>query len=89
MTQLDDEIRSLHEGGILVFAAAGNSFDANQPDALAYPASNPLVTAVTSVDALGTLQTFAQRTSQILATVGADVRSAVPDHVYGIDGKNR
>ncbi len=87
LTQLDDEIRLLHDQGILIFAAAGNSYDANHSDQLAYPASNPLVTAVTSIDATGNLQAFAQRSSQILATVGAGVRSAVPDHVYGVDGK--
>ncbi len=87
LTQLDDEIRSLHDQGILIFAAAGNSYDASHPDQLAYPASNPLVTAITSVDATGNLQSFAQRSPQILATVGDGIRSAVPDHVYGVDGK--
>ncbi len=87
LNQLDDEILALRQSGILIFAAAGNSYSAATPDQLAYPASHPLVTAVTSVDAQGLLQSFAQRSNNILATVGDSVRSAVPDHVYGIDGK--
>ncbi|MGV3483978.1 MAG: S8 family peptidase, partial [Planctomycetaceae bacterium] len=87
LTQLDDELQQLRSDGVLVVAAAGNSFQRTEPSALAYPASHPLVAAVTSVDASGNLQDFAQRASGIFAMPGAAVRSSVPDHVLGVDGQ--
>lgn len=87
LTQFDDELQTLREQGVIVFAAAGNSFDATRPDSLAYPASHPLVAAVTSIDASGTLHNFAQRGSGIFAAPGSAVRSSVPDHVLGVDGQ--
>lgn len=87
LTQFDDELQTLREQGVIVFAAAGNSFDATRPDSLAYPASHPLVAAVTSIDASGTLHHFAQRGSGVFAAPGTAVRSSVPDHVLGVDGQ--
>ncbi len=86
LTQLDDELQTLHDNGVIVVAAAGNSFDAAQADSLAYPASHPLVAAVTSVDASGSIQPFAQRTEGVFAAPGSAIRSSVPDHVLGADG---
>lgn len=87
LSQLDDELRTLHDEGVIVVAAAGNSFNNAHPHSLAYPASNPLVAAVTSVDASGAIHGFAQRDDGVFAAPGGSVRSALPDHVYGIDGK--
>jgi hypothetical protein len=86
LTQFDDELRTLRDQGVIVVAAAGNSFNSTTPDSLAYPASHPLVAAVTSVDGSGNIHDFAQRTSGVFAAPGSAIRSAVPDHVLGADG---
>jgi hypothetical protein len=86
LTQLDDELQQLYNDGVIVVAAAGNTFNANHPDALAYPASHPLVAAVTSVDTNGNVQDFAQRAHGVFATTGGSIRSSVPEHIYGADG---
>ncbi len=88
LAQLDEELAQLREAGIVVVAAAGNSFDATRPDALAYPASHPLVAAVSSVDAGGMLSGFSQRHDGVLAVGGENVLSSVPEHVNGYDGRN-
>ena len=87
LTQFDDELRALRDNGVIVVAAAGNSFDASRPDSLAYPASHPLVAAVTSVDANGAIHDFAQRGTGVFAAPGSAIRGSVPDHVLGIDGQ--
>ncbi len=88
MEMLDDEFALLRQDNILVFAAAGNFYDnGNGNTGLLYPASNPFVTPVSSIDPDGGLSDFAQRDSEILATGGRQVSSSVPDHVFGWDGK--
>ncbi len=86
LTQLDDELRQLHDDGVIVVAATGNAFDASRADSLAYPASSPLVAAVTSVDTTGNISGFAQRASGVFAAPGISIRSSVPDHLFGVDG---
>lgn len=85
--QLEDELSLLRDDGIMVFAAAGNAFDANLPDQLAYPASSSNVTAVGSVSSDGSLSDFSQRNDGILVAPGEQVYSSVPDHVLGRDGR--
>ncbi|MEZ6089874.1 MAG: S8 family serine peptidase [Pirellulaceae bacterium] len=85
--QLEDELRLLRSGGIMVFAAAGNAFNAQQPNELAYPASSEYVVPVSSVNESGFLSSFSQRSDGILAAPGEMVSSAVPDHVLGCDGR--
>jgi len=58
LTRLDDELQQLRSDGVLVVAAAGNSFTASRPDWLAYPASHPFGAAVSSVDTNGNLSSF-------------------------------
>jgi len=88
ITRLDDELQQLRSEGVLVVAAAGNSFTATRPDWLAYPASHPLVAAVSSVDANGNLSSFSQRDDGVFAAPGRNVVSSVPEHVNGFDGRN-
>lgn len=88
LTRLDDELQQLRADGVLVVAAAGNSFTASRPDWLAYPASHPLVAAVSSVDANGNLSTFSQRDDGVFAAPGRNVVSSVPEYVNGFDGSN-
>lgn len=92
IAMLDDELRQLRDDGILVFAAAGNFYGPGEDtesegDALLYPASSPSVVAVSSLGTDGGLSDFAQRTAGILAARGEAVASAVPDHVFGWDGR--
>lgn len=81
---LSDELKQLRDDNILVFAAAGNRFGDQQ--GVLFPASDSSVMAITSVTDDGRLSDFAQRHSQILATRGESISSAVPEHVYGWDG---
>ncbi|MEP6168549.1 MAG: S8 family serine peptidase, partial [Rhodopirellula bahusiensis] len=89
MAMLEDELQTLYENDIMVFAAAGNSYatmDHETSDALMYPASSQYVVGVGSVDANNLLSNFSQREDGILTTGGQAVRSSVPEHVYGADG---
>lgn len=86
--QLNDELEQLRAAGVTVVAAAGNSFDATRPDSLAYPASHPLVAAVSSIDASGNLHGFSQRTDGVFAAPGGSVVSSIPEHVNGWTGRN-
>jgi hypothetical protein len=89
MDMLEDELGLLREDGILVFAAAGNFFDAADQavDEILYPASSPSVVPVSSLDPLGNLSDFAQRNDGIWAAPGEAIVGSVPDHVFGWDGK--
>ncbi|MCR9293032.1 MAG: S8 family serine peptidase [bacterium] len=84
---LEDELQELHAAGVLVTASAGNSFDGSMESGLSYPASSPYVLPVGSVDADGSVSDFSQRSPRTLLAPGADIVSAVPDHVLGRDGK--
>lgn len=91
MAMIEDELRDLYNDGILVFAAAGNSFDpsawnTNAADQILYPASSSWVVGVASIGGGGQLSDFSQRTDGIFAAEGQAIRSTVPEHVYGYDG---
>lgn len=89
MAMLEDELQTLYENNIMVFAAAGNSYatmDHQNADALMYPASSQYVVGVGSVNPNNMLSDFSQREDGILTTGGQAVRSSVPEHVYGADG---
>ena len=83
---LEDDLQRLRADNILVFAAAGNTFDPFAGDDIMYPASSPFVHAVSSIDSDGDLSDFAQRHADIIATRGELISSSVPDHVFGWDG---
>lgn len=85
--QLEDELQQLHQAGIVVVAAAGNQFNADQPSQLAYPAASELVVGVGSVDAAGQISSFSQREPGLLVAPGESLQSTVPDHVLGWDGE--
>lgn len=88
MAMLEDELALLNQDNILVFAASGNFFRGGEgQNGVLYPASSPSVVAVASVNEAGSLSGFAQRESGILGTRGESIVSAVPDHVFGWDGK--
>ena len=88
LTMIEDELAQLRADDILVFAAAGNHFNVDNPDnGLTYPASSQSVIPVGSIDEHEALSDFSQRANGMFAANGQTVRSAVPDHVYGWDGK--
>ncbi len=86
LSQLNDELEQLRADGVIVVGAAGNSFDATRPDAVAYPASHSLVAAVSSVDTNGNHHAFSQRGDGVFAAPGGAILSSIPDHVNGWDG---
>ncbi|MEM6688166.1 MAG: S8 family serine peptidase [Planctomycetota bacterium] len=83
---LEDEFAILRDRDILVFAAAGNQFDASQPEEVLYPASSPNVVAVAATESTGELASFSHRQSNIYAAPGTGINGAVPEHVFGYDG---
>lgn len=87
LTTLQDELQQLYQDGIIVTASAGNSFAELQNTELSYPASSQYVIPVASVDASGQLSDFSQRNTNVLAAPGEAIRSSVPDHVLGRDGR--
>ena len=87
LTTLQDELQQLYQDGIIVTASAGNSFAALQNTELSYPASSQFVLPVASVDASGQLSDFSQRDANVIAAPGEGIRSSVPDHVLGRDGR--
>lgn len=84
---LEDELQLLHSANIFVTAAAGNNFENATSPGLSYPATSSYVVPVASMDSDGELSSFSQRTHNILAAPGDAIRSSVPDHVLGRDGR--
>ena len=84
---LEDELKVLHDEGIVVTASAGNSFKSTNAPGLSYPAASSYVLPVASVDDNGQLSDFSQRSDRVLAAPGRGILSSVPDHFLGRDGK--
>ncbi len=78
---LEDELRTLHNDGILVTASAGNSFKSYNAPGLSYPAASQYVLPVASVDDNGQLSDFSQRDDRVIAAPGRNILSTVPDHL--------
>ena len=57
-SMLADELQQLREDQILVFAAAGNLFGTTDGSGVLFPASNPSVVAISSIDDAGGLSEF-------------------------------
>lgn len=84
---LEDELSALAGLGVSVVASAGNSFADYQEPGLSYPAASPYVLPVASIDANGLFSSFTQRVGHAIAAPGSQLTAAVPDHVFGIDGR--
>ncbi len=84
---LEEELKILHDDGIVVTASAGNSFKSTNAPGLSYPAASSYVLPVASVDDDGQLSDFSQRSDRVLAAPGRGILSTVPDHFLGRDGK--
>lgn len=85
---LEDELQTLRQMGILVSVAAGNSFDPAQAG-LSYPAISPFVTPVASHGLASSKQIspFSQRSSRTLVAPGELITSTVPDYLYDFNGR--
>jgi subtilisin family serine protease len=78
---LSDACSRLAAGGILIFAAAGNTdlSTATAPDPVAYPAAYPSVTAVAAIDSSSAIADFSNQGPQVaLSGPGVDVFSTFP-----------
>ncbi|MEZ6092971.1 MAG: S8 family serine peptidase [Pirellulaceae bacterium] len=80
---LEDEFAQLESDGIFISVAAGNSFANYLSKGLSYPAVSSHVTAVASHGADGQLSDFSQRDDKVLVAPGENIRSTVPDHLFG------
>lgn len=80
---LEDEFAQLHDDGIFIAVAAGNSFQQLESTELTYPASSQYVVPVASVAGNGQLSEFSQRSDRVLAASGERVTSTVPSHLFG------
>ncbi|MEZ6119673.1 MAG: S8 family serine peptidase [Pirellulaceae bacterium] len=87
ITTLDDELATLKNDGIFVAVAAGNAFNGNTPATVSYPASNPHVVPVASLNAEGQLSSFSQRSADVLAAPGERIVSTAPDYLFDFNGK--
>ena len=89
--KLEDELQALRDANIFVSVAAGNRFDAADPDAdhvgLSYPAASPFVVSAASSNGQGQLSEFSQRHATVLVVPGETVTSTVPDFLEDFNGK--
>jgi hypothetical protein len=83
---LEEEFAQLEADGIFIAVAAGNSFTKYNATGLSYPAASSHVVPVASVAADGSMSSFSQRNSRVLAAPGENIASTVPDHLFGVDG---
>jgi hypothetical protein len=77
-SQFSDEFQKLHDLGIFVTAASGNSNDSFSgpisADGIAYPAADPNVFAVAAVDSSDVISTWSQRGDELdLLAPGVDI----------------
>lgn len=80
---LEEEFAQLRQDGIFISVAAGNSFAQYGTAGVSYPAASPHVVPVASHDADGNLSDFSQRNWRSLVAPGENIRSTVPDHLFG------
>ena len=80
---LSDELAALESEGVFISVAAGNDFQDLFSKDLSYPAADPSVVAVASHDANNQLSDFSQRADHVLVAPGENIRSTVPNHLFG------
>jgi len=83
---LEDELAVLHDDGVFVAVAAGNSFRNFITPGLSYPAVSPYVVPVASVGSSGNLSVFSQRNERVLAAPGERITSTATDYLYDFNG---
>ncbi len=80
---ISDELASLKSEGVFISVAAGNDFKDFFSKTLSHPAANKSVVAVASHDANNQLSDFSQRDDHVLVAPGEDIRSSVPNYLFG------
>ena len=80
---LENEFAQLEADGIFISVAAGNSFQSIGEQAVSYPAVSEHVVPVASYGSDGQLSDFSQRDDRVLVAPGEEIRSAVPDALFG------
>ena len=80
---LENELQQLEMDGIFISVSAGNAFQQFGTEGLSYPASSPFVVPVASHGADGMISDFSQRAGGVLVAPGENIRSTVPDHLFG------
>ena len=83
---LEAPLAQLEADGIFVSVAAGNAFATYGTAGLSYPAVSSYVVAVGSIDAGGSLSSFSQRLSSMIAAPGGSITSTVPDYMGNYNG---
>jgi hypothetical protein len=86
-SMIEDEFAQLKADGIFISVAAGNAFTMYNAAGLSYPAASPHVVPVSSVDDSGTLSSFSQRSSLVIAAPGRSITSTVPDYRGNLNGR--
>lgn len=77
------------DDGILFFAAAGNSYDATNPTAIAYPGGYSSVEAVGAIDNTDQIASFSQRGPNVVVAPGVAVLSTfISAEVATSDGQH-
>ncbi|MDQ3439438.1 MAG: S8 family serine peptidase, partial [Planctomycetota bacterium] len=68
-----DELKTLQDAGVFIVASSGNN-GVSDPQGIQYPAADPNVYSVGSVDEFGTISEFTERSDQLdVLAPGADV----------------
>ena len=80
---LEEELQQLELDGIFISVSAGNAFQQFGTEGLSYPASSPFVVPVASHGDDGMISDFSQRAGGVLVAPGENIRSTVPDHLFG------
>ena len=80
---LENEFAQLEADGIFISVSAGNSFQDYGTTGLSYPATSQYVVPVASHDANGDMSDFSQRNDRVIVAPGEQIRSTVPDHLFG------
>ena len=80
---LENELQQLEMDGIFISVSAGNAFQQFGTEGLSYPASSPFVVPVASHGDDGMISDFSQRAGGVLVAPGENIRSTVPDHLFG------
>ncbi|MDR1957532.1 MAG: S8 family serine peptidase [Planctomycetaceae bacterium] len=78
MNTLNESLRILHDDGIFISVAAGNSFQ-TLPDQLNCLAASEYVVAVGACDTTGALSYFSQRDGSIIVAPGQNIKNTVSD----------
>ena len=82
---INANLKVLHDDGIFISVAAGNSYQTS-PDKMNYLANSEYVVAVGACNTTGDLSYFSQRDGSIIVAPGQNIKSTVPDYMGNKNG---